>query len=130
MISHACFEATERLDVYLADPDWRSSYDARTLARADVLRAGLEALRLLLDTTPEAGTAIEAAIAGDDQALDAQIAVFAQEWHQQEKPNLNFSPHELGEKARAAVVILRAIDEHLVPLLPQVQPLMPEPPET
>jgi hypothetical protein len=89
------------------------------------LRAGLDALRGLLDTTPSTARAIEATVTGDPEPLKAQIAVFAQVWRQQEKPNLNFSPREFEAWAGAAVMLLRQIDQHLVPLLSSLNPLMP-----
>jgi hypothetical protein len=129
MLSDACFEATERLDIWLADPEQRSTYNATILARADVLRAGLDALRGLLDTTSLASSAIETATAGDLQPLEAQLAAFDQEWREQEQPNLDFSPREFGVWAHAAVKILRAMDEHLAPLLPELRALAPKPPD-
>jgi hypothetical protein len=125
MLSDVLSEATDRLDGWLADPERRELYDAKTLARADALRAGLDALRGYLDVVPETSSAIDAAIAGDTQTLDARIAEMAQEWRQQEQPNLHFSPSDFHRWAQAAAIVLRAIDEHLVPLLPEVQALTP-----
>jgi len=118
-------EATDRLDQWLADPERRETYDAKILARADVLRAGLDALRGYLDVVPETSAAIDAAIAGDAQILDAHVDELAQEWRQQQQPNLHFGPSDFARWAKAAAVMLRAIDEHLVPLLPEVQALAP-----
>jgi hypothetical protein len=125
MLSDALSEATDKLDHYLADPEWRGTYSASILARADTLRAGLNALRGYLDVVPETSEAIDAAIAGDTQTLDTHIAVLAQEWRQQGQPPRGFSPSDFHRWALAAAVMLHAIDEHLVPLLPQVQPLAP-----
>jgi hypothetical protein len=126
-ISDACFEACERLDSYLSSPFYRQEfYDASIIARADALRAGLDALRLLLDVLPEASIAIEAAIAGNLQPLEAQVGGVDREWRRQEQQNLDFSPRELRRSAVAAVTVLRAIDQHLVPLLPELQPLLPD----
>jgi hypothetical protein len=125
MLSDVLAQATERLDDWLADPERRERYDAKTLARADVLRAGLEALRGYLDVVPETSSAIDGEIAGDTQMLDTRIAEMEQEWRQQGQPNLEFSPSDFRRWAQAAAVVLRAIDEHLLPLLPEVQVLAP-----
>lgn len=125
MLSYVLSEATDRLDQWLADPERHELYDAKTLARADVLRAGLDALRGYLDVVPETGAAIDAEIAGNTQILDTRIAEMEQEWRQQGQPNLQFRPSDFRRWAQAAAVVLRAIDEHLVPLLPEVQALTP-----
>jgi hypothetical protein len=125
MLSDVLSEATDRLDQWLADPERRELYDAKTLARADVLRAGLDALRGYLDVVPETSAAIDAAIAGDAQILDAHVDELAQEWRQQQQPNVRFSPGDFARWAKAATVMLCAIDGHLVPLLPEVQALAP-----
>ena len=74
MVADALFESVERLDHYLADPGWRSDYDSATLARADAIRAAMDALRGMLDADPATGDAIETAISGDIGPLDTRIA--------------------------------------------------------
>ena len=124
MLSDVFSEATNELDRYLNDSYSRQQYTADIIARADVLRASLEAMRGLLDAPPETTGAMDSAIAGDPQALEDAIASISQQWRVQSVPNLNFSPSEFKRWALAAVVLLQAIDTHLVPLLPQIQPLV------
>ena len=124
MLSDVFSVATNELDRHLTDQYWRQQYSADIIARADVLRASLEAMRGLLEALPETAGAIDQAIAGDTQALEDAIALMSQQWYAQRPPNLNFSPSDFKRWALAAVVLLQAIDTHLVPLLPQIQPLV------
>jgi hypothetical protein len=127
MLSDALFESVERLDHYLADPSWRSDTDPATLARADAIRAALDALRGMLDADPATGDAIETAISsGDSGPLDARIARMAEEWHQDTPPNLRFRPRDFREWALGAITLIQALDQHIVPLLPELRPLMPK----
>lgn len=129
MLADALSQANDELDRYLTDPEWRSHYDGKVLTRADVLRAAIEAMRGYLDTLPETSDALEAAISGDLQSLDRQIAAMGKEWHTSTPPNMNFSPNTFRAWALAAVQLLRVIDTHLVPLLPDLGPLAPKPQE-
>jgi hypothetical protein len=125
MLSDVLSEGVDGLDHYLTDPMWRSDYDTEIIARAGVIRAAMDALRGMLDAQPETCGAIEAAIAGDTQELDVHIAEMGRVWHAATPPNLAFSPRDFSQWAHAAVLLLRAVDQHLVPLLPQVKPLLP-----
>jgi len=127
MLSDALFESVERLDHYLADPDWRSDYDPATLARADAIRAAMDALRGMLDAYPSTGDAIETAISGDIGPLDTRIARIAEWGRQDTPPNLRFNPRDFREWAVAAIKLIQVIDQHIVPLLPELRPLVTKP---
>lgn len=125
-LSDALSEGIDDIDHYLLDPDW---YEGSTRTRALAIRAAMDALRGYLDTYPSAAAAIDAAIAGDTQALEAKITDMAAEWRGQEQPNLHFSPTTFRAWALAAVKVLQALDTHIVPLLPDLEPLAPKPRE-
>src|SRR6266508_2512361 len=92
MLSDALFESVERLDYYLAHPGWRSDCDPATVARADAIRAAMDALRGMLDTYPSSGDAMETAIRGDVGPLGTRIARMAEEGRPDTPPNLRFNP--------------------------------------
>lgn len=125
MLSDALFESVERLDYYLANPSWRSDCDPATLARADAIRAAMDALRGMLDSYPSTGDAIETAIRGDIGPLATRIARIAEEERADTPPNLRFRPRDFREWALAAITLIQALDQHIVPRLPELRPLLP-----